>query len=50
MCSFFQEYRFDVSKLEPVVAKVCSRPRLLCVMNHTYVLIFERIYSPSEVL
>lgn len=50
MCSFFQEYRFDVSKLEPVVAKVCSRPRLLCVMNHAYFLIFLRIYFPSEVL
>jgi hypothetical protein len=24
MCSFLQEYRFDVSKLEPVVAKVWS--------------------------
>ncbi len=44
MCSFLQEYRFDVSKLEPVVAKVwffvlvsLANFRMLIVMGTYFV-------------
>jgi hypothetical protein len=44
MCSFPQEYRFDVSKLEPVVAKVwffvlvsLANFRMLIVMGTYFV-------------